>query len=83
MNKADTPFCLTIAGQNKDVKIVTVRDQNTGAQDRIDKSRVVEYLRDRLVGGTDAKHRPAGHAEVACCRRYSANRDAPFRMETS
>ncbi len=27
---------------------VTVRDRDTGAQERINKSRVVEYLRDKL-----------------------------------
>jgi glycyl-tRNA synthetase len=48
MNKADTPFCFTITGQTEDANTVTVRDRDTGAQDRIDKSRVIDYLRDRL-----------------------------------
>ena len=48
MDKADPHFCFTINGQTKEDGTVTVRDRATGAQERINKSRVVEYLRERL-----------------------------------
>ncbi len=48
MDEAGTPFCFTIDGQTKEDGTVTVRDRDTGAQERIDKSRCVEYLRERL-----------------------------------
>ncbi len=48
MDEAGTPFCFTIDGQTKEDGTVTVRDRDTGAQDRIDKSRCVEFLRERL-----------------------------------
>jgi glycyl-tRNA synthetase len=48
MDEAGTPYCFTIDGQTKEDGTVTVRDRDTGAQERIDKSRVVQYLRDRL-----------------------------------
>lgn len=48
MDEAGTPYCFTIDGQTKEDGTVTVRDRDTGAQDRIDKSRVVDYLRERL-----------------------------------
>ncbi len=49
MDEAGTPYCFTIDGQTKEDGTVTVRDRDTGQQDRIDKSRVVEYLTDKLV----------------------------------
>jgi len=48
MDEAGTPYCFTVDGQTKEDGTVTVRDRDTGAQQRIDKSRVVEYLRERL-----------------------------------
>jgi len=48
MDEAGTPYCFTIDGQTKADGTVTVRDRDTGHQDRIDKSRVVEYLADKL-----------------------------------
>jgi glycyl-tRNA synthetase len=51
MDEAGTPYCFTIDGQSKEDGTVTVRDRDTGAQERIDKGRVVEYLRDRLETG--------------------------------
>ncbi len=48
MDEAGTPYCFTIDGQTKEDGTVTVRDRDTGQQERIDRSRVVEYLRDRL-----------------------------------
>ena len=50
MDEAGTPFCFTIDGQSKEDGTVTVRDRDTGHQERIDKSRVVEYLGDHLGG---------------------------------
>ncbi len=48
MDEAGTPFCFTIDGQTKQDGTVTVRDRDTGAQERIDKSRVAEYMGERL-----------------------------------
>ncbi|NLX12471.1 MAG: glycine--tRNA ligase [Phycisphaerales bacterium] len=48
MDEAGTPFCFTIDGQTKEDGTVTVRDRDTGAQERIDKSRVSEYLAAKL-----------------------------------
>ncbi|HUN81535.1 MAG TPA: His/Gly/Thr/Pro-type tRNA ligase C-terminal domain-containing protein, partial [Phycisphaerae bacterium] len=48
MDEAGTPYCFTIDGQTKEDGTVTVRDRDTGSQQRIDKSRVVEYLREKL-----------------------------------
>ncbi|MFO0974677.1 MAG: glycine--tRNA ligase [Phycisphaerae bacterium] len=52
MDEAGTPFCFTIDGQTKEDNTVTVRDRDTGAQQRIDKGRVVEFLRDKLSSST-------------------------------
>ncbi|NLE60987.1 MAG: glycine--tRNA ligase [Planctomycetes bacterium] len=49
MDEAGTPYCFTIDGQTKEDGTVTVRDRDTGAQERIDKSRVVEYLTEKLA----------------------------------
>jgi len=43
-DEAGTPYCFTIDGQTKEDGTVTVRDRDTGKQERIDKSRVIEYL---------------------------------------
>jgi glycyl-tRNA synthetase len=48
MDEAGTPYCFTIDGQTKEDNTVTVRDRDTGAQQRIDKSRVVEFLAEKL-----------------------------------
>ncbi|UCG15378.1 MAG: glycine--tRNA ligase [Phycisphaerales bacterium] len=48
MDEAGTPFCFTIDGQTKEDGTVTVRDRDDASQIRIDKSRCLEYLRDRL-----------------------------------
>jgi len=48
MDEAGTPFCFTIDGQSKEDGTVTVRNRDDASQDRIDKSRCVEYLRDQL-----------------------------------
>ena len=49
MDEAGTPYCFTIDGQTKTDGTLTVRDRDTGAQERIDKSRVVEYLQGKLA----------------------------------
>ena len=46
MDEAGTPYCLTVDGQTKEDG--TVRDRDTGQQERINKSKVAEYLGDRL-----------------------------------
>ncbi|HPD32238.1 MAG TPA: glycine--tRNA ligase [Phycisphaerae bacterium] len=48
MDEAGTPYCFTIDGQTKEDGTVTVRDRDTGAQQRINKSRVTEYLTEKL-----------------------------------
>ena len=48
MDEAGTPFCFTIDGQSKEDGTVTVRNRDDASQDRIDKSRCLEYLRDKL-----------------------------------
>lgn len=48
MDEAGTPFCFTIDGQTKEDGTVTVRNRDDASQERIDKTRCVEYLRDKL-----------------------------------
>ncbi|MCG3132830.1 MAG: Glycine--tRNA ligase [Phycisphaerae bacterium] len=48
MDEAGTPFCFTIDGQTKEDGTVTVRNRDDASQVRIDKSRVLEFLRDKL-----------------------------------
>ena len=48
MDEAGTPYCFTIDGQSKEDGTVTVRDRDTGEQTRIDKSRIVQFLSERL-----------------------------------
>ena len=48
MDEAGTPFCFTIDGQTREDGTVTVRDRDDASQIRIDKSRCLEYVRDKL-----------------------------------
>jgi glycyl-tRNA synthetase len=48
MDEAGTPFCFTVDGQTKEDGTVTVRDRNDASQIRIDKSRCLEYVREKL-----------------------------------
>ena len=48
MDEAGCPFCFTIDGQTLTDQTVTVRDRDTGAQERITIDRVVEYVGARL-----------------------------------
>jgi len=48
MDEAGTPYCFTVDGQTLEDGTVTVRDRDTGQQERIDKSRCLEYLREKL-----------------------------------
>ncbi|RJP32198.1 MAG: glycine--tRNA ligase [Phycisphaerales bacterium] len=48
MDEAGTPFCFTIDGQTKEDGTVTVRNRDDAGQQRIDKSRCLEYLRQKL-----------------------------------
>ncbi|MFQ6048071.1 MAG: glycine--tRNA ligase [Phycisphaerae bacterium] len=47
-DEAGTPFCFTVDGQTLQDGTVTVRDRDTLRQERIDRSKVMDYLRDRL-----------------------------------
>jgi glycyl-tRNA synthetase len=48
MDEGGTPFCFTVDGQTMEDGTVTVRDRDTGHQERIAEDRVVEYLREHL-----------------------------------
>jgi glycyl-tRNA synthetase len=48
MDEAGTPFCFTIDGQSKEDGTVTVRNRDDATQIRIDKTRCLQYLRDKL-----------------------------------
>ncbi len=48
MDEAGTPFCFTVDGQSKDDGTVTVRNRDDASQERIDKSRCLEYLQDKI-----------------------------------
>ena len=48
MDEAGCPYCFTIDGQTVTDQTVTVRDRDTGAQERIAVANVVGYLADRL-----------------------------------
>jgi glycyl-tRNA synthetase len=48
MDEAGTPFCFTIDGQTKEDGTLTVRNRDDASQERIDKSRCLEYLREKL-----------------------------------
>jgi glycyl-tRNA synthetase len=47
-DEAGTPFCLTVDGETLESGTVTIRDRDSMEQVRIDETRVVEYLRERL-----------------------------------
>ncbi len=49
MDEAGCPFCFTIDGQTLTDQTVTVRDRDTGAQERIAIGKVVSYLSERLT----------------------------------
>jgi glycyl-tRNA synthetase len=51
MDEAGTPYCFTVDGQTKEDGTVTVRDRDTGVQDRIDKTRIGQYLQDKMHQG--------------------------------
>jgi glycyl-tRNA synthetase len=48
MDEAGTPFCITIDGQSIDEQTVTVRDRDTGNQQRVALDQVVDYLKERV-----------------------------------
>ncbi len=50
MDEAGTPYCFTVDGQTLEDQTVTVRDRDTGAQERIALDSVTGYLHDRLWG---------------------------------
>lgn len=49
MDEAGCPFCFTIDGETLTAQTVTVRDRDTGAQERIALDKVTGYLAERLV----------------------------------
>ncbi|MBN1344790.1 MAG: glycine--tRNA ligase [Phycisphaerae bacterium] len=50
-DEAGTPFCFTVDGQTAQDGTVTVRWRDTLQQERIDKSRCLAYLREKLSAG--------------------------------
>jgi len=48
MDEAGCPYCFTIDGETRDSGTVTVRDRNTGAQEKISLDKVSAYLGERL-----------------------------------
>jgi glycyl-tRNA synthetase len=48
MDEAGTPFCFTVDGQTVEDQTVTVRDRDTGSQERLGLDRVLPYLSERL-----------------------------------
>ncbi|MCG3137678.1 MAG: Proline--tRNA ligase [Phycisphaerae bacterium] len=48
MDEAGTPFCFTVDGQTLQDGTVTVRDRDTGQQERIDKGNCLLFLREKL-----------------------------------
>jgi glycyl-tRNA synthetase len=48
-DEAGTPFCITVDGQTLQDQTVTVRDRDSLKQIRIDRSKCVAYLKERLV----------------------------------
>jgi len=49
MDEAGCPFCFTIDGQSKEDQTVTVRDRDTGKQERLALDRVSAFLSERLA----------------------------------
>jgi len=49
-DEAGTPFCITVDGQTKEDGTVTVRHRDTLAQDRVDASRLVDFIAERVAG---------------------------------
>ena len=49
-DEAGTPFCITVDGQTKEDGTVTVRHRDSLQQDRVDSSRVLAWLGERLAG---------------------------------
>jgi glycyl-tRNA synthetase len=43
-----TPFCLTVDYQSKDDSTVTIRDRDSMMQERVNRSMVDTYLRDKI-----------------------------------
>jgi glycyl-tRNA synthetase len=49
-DEAGTPWCVTVDGQTTEDDTVTIRDRDSLEQVRVEGSRVVEWVRDRLKG---------------------------------
>ena len=48
MDEAGTPFCICVDGESLKDQAVTIRDRDTGAQQRIAIDQVSRFLGDRL-----------------------------------
>jgi glycyl-tRNA synthetase len=48
MDEAGTPFCFTVDGDTLTNQTVTMRDRDTGAQERIAIDQVERFLSDRI-----------------------------------
>ena len=47
-DEAGTPYCITVDGDTVDESIVTIRDRDTMAQDKVNVDQVKSYLREKL-----------------------------------
>ena len=50
MDEAGTPYCITVDTQTTEDGTVTVRERDSMQQERIDASRLNEYLSGKLIG---------------------------------
>lgn len=55
MDEAGTPYCFTIDGESSQDQTVTVRDRDTGQQERISITAVRRYLAERIDGSGNAE----------------------------
>ena len=47
-DEAGTPFCITVDGQTKEDKSVTIRDRDTMKQERISIDKIIDILNEKL-----------------------------------
>jgi glycyl-tRNA synthetase len=47
-DEAGTPFCITVDGETMESGTVTIRDRDSMRQDRVDESRLVDFLEERI-----------------------------------
>ena len=48
MDEIGTPFCVTVDGETMESGTVTIRDRDSMQQERVDASKIEEYLQERI-----------------------------------